>query len=224
MTNGKILPRWLAASALVVGLVGGGDGIASAASAKNSATAAATTTTTTAATTATTTFTGTGTAGGGGEETPLTGDTLAKATAAALAKVPGGKVVRAETDADGNALYEVHMTNAAGAPVTVYLDKGFAVVGVDTDAHGGHGAHGGGGRGDEMPLTGDALSKATAAALAKVAGGKVVRAETDADGNALYEVHMTNAAGAPVTVHLDKDFAVVSVDTSAHDDGGHHRA
>ena len=162
-----------------------------------------------------------------GDETALTGDTLSKATAAALAKVPGAKVVRAETDADGNALYEVHMTNAAGAPVTVYLDKDFAVVSVDTSAHGGKGPHGGphggpggGPRGDETALTGDTLSKASAAALAKVAGGKVVRAETDADGNALYEVHMTNASGAPVTVYLDKDFAVVSVDTSPHG-GGH---
>ena len=35
---------------------------------------------------------------------------------------------------------------------------------------------------------------------------------------------MTNADGAPVTVYLDKAFAVVSVDTSLHGDGGHHRA
>ena len=115
------------------------------------------------------------------------------------------------------------MTNAAGAPVTVYLDKDFTVVSVDTSAHGGRGPHGGGGgqRSDETPLTGDTLSKASAAALAKVAGGKVVRAEGDADGNARYEVHMTNAAGAPVTVYLDKDFAVVSVDTSTRGGDGH---
>ena len=65
-------------------------------------------------------------------------------------------------------------------------------------------------------MTGDTLAKVSAAALAKVAGGTIVRAETDADGNALYEAHMTNAAGAHVTVYVDKDFNVVSVDTSAH--------
>ncbi len=68
-------------------------------------------------------------------------------------------------------------------------------------------------RSDETPLTGDDLSKATAAALAKVAGGTVVRAETDADGNAKYEVHMTKADGTPVTVYVDKQFDVVGVET-----------
>ena len=197
----RLVPRWLAVSALTLGLVAGGYGVASAASGKGSKAASTTRTATQRS-----------------DETPLTGDTLAKATAAALAKVPGGKVVRAETEADGNAAYEVHMTDASGAAVTVYLDKDFGVVSVDTSArgggrHGGRGHHGGGPRGDETPLTGDALSKASAAALAKVPGGKVVRAETDGDGVALYEVHMTNASGAPVTVYLDKDFSVVSVDT-----------
>jgi hypothetical protein len=53
----------------------------------------------------------------------------------------------------------------------------------------------------------------TAAAQAKVSGGTIIRVETDADGNALYEAHMTNASGAPVTVYVDKDFNVVSVET-----------
>jgi hypothetical protein len=53
----------------------------------------------------------------------------------------------------------------------------------------------------------------TAAAEAKVSGGTVIRVETDADGNAAYEAHMTNADGTPVTVYVDKDFNVVSVDS-----------
>ena len=57
------------------------------------------------------------------DETPLTGDALAKVTAIAKEKVPGGTVVRVETDADGNAAYEAHMTDSSGAPVTVYVDK-----------------------------------------------------------------------------------------------------
>ena len=71
----------------------------------------------------------------------------------------------------------------------------------------------GGQRSDETPLTGDALAKVTAIAQAKVSGGTIIRVETDADGNALYEAHMTNASGAPVTVYVDKDFNVVSVQT-----------
>lgn len=66
------------------------------------------------------------------DETPLTGDTAAKVTAAAEAKVPGGTVVRVETDADGHAKYEAHMTKADGTPVTVYVNEQFAVVSVET--------------------------------------------------------------------------------------------
>ena len=66
------------------------------------------------------------------DETPLTGDALAKVTAIAKEKVPGGTIVRVETDADGHAAYEAHMTKSDGTPVTVYVDKSFAVVGVET--------------------------------------------------------------------------------------------
>ena len=72
-------------------------------------------------------------------------------------------------------------------------------------------------RSDETELTGDALSKVTAAAQAKVPGGTIIRVETDADGNAKYEAHMTNADGTPVTVYVDADFNVVSVES-----GGPH--
>ena len=63
----------------------------------------------------------------GKTEAALTGDDLAKATAAANKAVPGGTVVRAETDADGD-VYEVHMTKADGSQVTVKLDAGFNVT------------------------------------------------------------------------------------------------
>ena len=66
-------------------------------------------------------------------------------------------------------------------------------------------------RSDETLLTGDALAKVTAIAKAKVAGGTIVRVETDADGVAAYEAHMTKADGSPVTVYVDKDFNFVSV-------------
>jgi hypothetical protein len=66
------------------------------------------------------------------DETPLTGDALSKVRQLAQAKVPGGTIVRVETDADGHAAYEAHMTKADGTPVTVYVDKSFAVVGVES--------------------------------------------------------------------------------------------
>jgi len=66
-------------------------------------------------------------------------------------------------------------------------------------------------RSDETLLTGDALAKVTAIAKAKVAGGTIIRVETDADGVAAYEAHMTKADGSPVTVYVDKDFNFVSV-------------
>jgi hypothetical protein len=71
----------------------------------------------------------------------------------------------------------------------------------------------GGQRSDETPLTGHALAKVTAVAKGKVSGGTVIRVETDADGNAKYEAHMTDANGNPVTVYVDASFAVVSVES-----------
>ena len=68
-------------------------------------------------------------------------------------------------------------------------------------------------RSDETPLTGEALSKVTALAKAKVPGGTIVRVETDADGHAAYEAHMVKADGTPVTVYVNKQFDVVSVES-----------
>jgi hypothetical protein len=66
------------------------------------------------------------------DETLLTGDTKTKVEAAAKAKLPGATVVRTETDADENAAYEVHMVQQDGMPATVYVDKSFGVVKVET--------------------------------------------------------------------------------------------
>ena len=52
--------------------------------------------------------------------------------ALALARVPGGTIVRVETDADGNAAYEAHLVKADGTPVTVYVSKQLQVVSVQT--------------------------------------------------------------------------------------------
>ena len=66
------------------------------------------------------------------DETLLTGDAAAKVKQAALAKVSGATIIRVETDADGNAAYEAHMVKADGTPATVYVNKQFEVVSVQT--------------------------------------------------------------------------------------------
>jgi hypothetical protein len=124
-TTTKPMRQWVAVSAVSLAMLGGGYGIA------NAATGTGTAKKTTRSASASTKPAG----GQRSDETLLTGDTLAKVSAAALAKVSGGTIVRAETDADGNALYEAHMTNAAGTAVTVYVDKDFNVVSVDTRSH-----------------------------------------------------------------------------------------
>ena len=118
------------AAAVVLGVAGGSYGVASAASGSGSSSNSTTTTTTTTAPSAPSAQAPWGHQRS--DETLLTGDTASKVTAAAEAEVPGGTVIRVETDADGNALYEAHMTNADGTPVTVYVDKDFNVVSTDS--------------------------------------------------------------------------------------------
>ena len=68
-------------------------------------------------------------------------------------------------------------------------------------------------RSDEILLSGETASKVRAAALARLPGGTIERVETDAHGHAKYEAHMTNASGSRVTVYVDADFDVVSVES-----------
>jgi hypothetical protein len=117
--------RVLIVGAVVLGVLGGSYGIATAASGSDPAQPAA-------AATAAAQPNGQRPWGGQrSDETLLTGDAASKVTAAANARVSGGTVVRVETDADGNAAYEAHMTDANGSPVTVYVNKSFDVVGVE---------------------------------------------------------------------------------------------
>jgi uncharacterized membrane protein YkoI len=76
----------------------------------------------------------------------------------------------------------------------------------------------------ETELTGDALAKVKAAAVAKV-GGAVDRASVESDGSntaAAYEAHVTKADGTHVTVILDSSYTVLSVETGdGRGHGGH---
>lgn len=133
-TSHRAVPRLLVVAAVLVGAALGSYGIAAAASGSGS----------TSGTPAATPAPAYGQAPPGAtasnpwgnqrsDETLLTGDTAAKVRQLALAKVgTSATVVRVETDADGHSAYEAHMVKADGTPVTVYVDKQFDIVGVET--------------------------------------------------------------------------------------------
>jgi hypothetical protein len=117
--------------AMVVGIAAGSYGVASAASGSSSASVTTTTSGAPAAPPGASAQNPWGNQRS--DETPLTGDALASVKAAALAKLgSGATVVRIETDADGNGAYEAHMLKADGTPVTVYFDKSYSVLGVES--------------------------------------------------------------------------------------------
>jgi hypothetical protein len=68
--------------------------------------------------------------GGHPGETPLQGDTAAKVRKVALETVPGGTILRVETDAEGSP-YEAHVRKADGSEVTVKVSKQFEATRVE---------------------------------------------------------------------------------------------
>ncbi|HEY8171866.1 MAG TPA: hypothetical protein VIH21_02165 [Dehalococcoidia bacterium] len=69
------------------------------------------------------------------------------------------------------------------------------------------------------PITGPALEKASAAALAYTAGGRVTETE-DGDEESRYEVEVTLDDGSQVDVQLDENFNVVASKADAEETGG----
>ena len=74
-------------------------------------------------------------AAAGGDEQPLTGSTLERATDAALAHTGGGTVVETETGDDG-AAFSVEVQLADGSQVEVNLNSNFEVIGDKADDDG----------------------------------------------------------------------------------------
>jgi len=70
----------------------------------------------------------------------------------------------------------------------------------------------------EQPISGDALGKASDAALAHTGEGRVSETEVG-DEESYYEVEVTLHDGSEVDVQLDRDFQVVSSETDGADDG-----
>jgi uncharacterized membrane protein YkoI len=65
----------------------------------------------------------------------------------------------------------------------------------------------------ETPLTGTTADKVKEAALAKVAGGSVIRVETDTDHGSPYEAHVRKTDGTEVEVLVNKKFEVTAVNS-----------
>jgi uncharacterized membrane protein YkoI len=83
---------------------------------------------------------------------------------------------------------------AAGA-IAALAAGGVAIAGDDDD-------------GTERPIRGDALDRASAAALEHTGGGRVTESERG-DEESLYEVEVTRPDGSQVDVQLDRAFRVV---------------
>jgi hypothetical protein len=73
--------------------------------------------------------------GGDDSEPAITGDALTRASQAALVHTGGGRVTDTEAG-DEESYYEVEVTLDDGTMVDVQLDRGFNVVGDETDGAG----------------------------------------------------------------------------------------
>jgi uncharacterized membrane protein YkoI len=89
---------------------------------------------------------------------------------------------------------------AAGVVVVAAVGGGVAIASSDDAA-------------TQRPITGDALARATEAALAETGGGRVTETEVG-DEDSYYEVEVTMPDGSQVDVQLDRAFHVVG---SKHD-------
>jgi uncharacterized membrane protein YkoI len=80
-------------------------------------------------------------------------------------------------------------------------------------------AGGGDDDGSDRAIGGQALDRASAAALAETGGGKVTETEVG-DEESYYEVEVTLADRSQVDVQLDRDFQVVGQSADHEDDEG----
>lgn len=71
----------------------------------------------------------------------------------------------------------------------------------------------------EPPITGEALDRASAAALAHTGQGRVTDTEAG-DEDSYYEVEVTLDDGSQVDVQLDEQFRVVGAEADHEGDGG----
>jgi hypothetical protein len=147
----------------------------------------------------------------------LSSDVAAKVKAAALDKVPGATVLRTEAGGPYGTAYHAHIKTSGGKLEVVLVDSSFNATAVQADqgrgrgrGPGNGGPHGGPGGHGETALTGDTKKSVEDAVLAKYPGATIVRTETNVDGSAPYESHITTTDGKQLEVQVSKDFAVVA--------------
>jgi hypothetical protein len=146
-TKAKRLRVGLAIAATTVGAALGGAAIAGAATSGSTSTSTSgASSTASGASTATRDAPDPSKMTNGPGETLLTGTTAEKVKAAALAAVPGGTIIRVETDSAGSP-YEAHVTKSDGTQVTVKIDANFKVTATED----GFGAGPGGGTDGSAP-------------------------------------------------------------------------
>jgi uncharacterized membrane protein YkoI len=142
----------------------------------------------------------------------LSSDAAAKVKAAALDKVPGATVLRTEAGGPYGTAYHAHIKTSDGKLKVVLVDENFKATAVQADngprGRGGH-RGGPGGHGAETALTGDTKASVEKAVLAKYPDATIERTETNSDGDAPYESHITTKDGKELEVHVSKDFQVV---------------
>jgi hypothetical protein len=144
----------------------------------------------------------------------LSAATAAKVKAAALEKVPGATVLRAEAGGPYGTAYHAHIRTSDDTLKVVLVDEDFKATEVQADrgrGPGGRDGHRGGPGAGEKALTGDTKEKVEAAVLAEYPGAKILRTETNGDSAAPYESHITTSAGKELEVLVGKDFEVVDV-------------
>lgn len=71
--------------------------------------------------------------------------------------------------------------------------------------------------GDEVPITGEALDRASTAVLEQYPGARVTDTEVD-DEEGAYEVEITLENGDEVDVHLDEEFGILGTEDDGADD------
>ena len=71
--------------------------------------------------------------------------------------------------------------------------------------------------GDEVPITGEALDRASTVVLEEYPGARVTDTEID-DEEGYYEVEVTVENGDQLDVHLDEDFNILGTENDGPDD------
>jgi hypothetical protein len=146
-----------------------------------------------------------GPGGGASTDTPVTGDELAKVTAAVKAKDSSVTVSSVRKDPDGS--YDVLATKA-GVQVMYEVSADLKTI----SQGGGRGGHGGGpgGGSADTPVTGDEQTKVAAAVKAKDSSVTVTSVRKDPDGS--YDAFGTKA-GAQVMYDVSADLKTITEHT-----------